>query len=416
MSSRIRISVALITMAFVTIMALSCRRVHSLLLLPGKRAALRITTATRFSSTSTSSLSTASSSEISSVTSNDGTIISSDDRSFLSQALDHAKIGSGHTFPNPAVGCVIVRQDTGDVVGAGFHPRAGSPHAEVFALLEAAGHVKSGVDAAKSVLEAGSNVLENDEDLQKLIDEYAGTVDDVSGPQKLFADSFADVPITAYVTLEPCCHYGKTPPCAESLALAKVDRVVVGFRDPNPRVDGGGVKVLQDAGIDVAMANDKGCAGIVDAFVKRILPKDYDDQSYAHITGGHRRALRTIAGRKKTDNTLNQISWNAKGRTEKAKNEEATEGLVLPAEWMENLDAVLWRDELVNLRLNKAVQKKKLAKHLGERIAASLGAHVAQVIGHTVLLYRPGIPAVLDLDALAKSDDYDDDDDDDDNK
>jgi len=342
--------------------------------------------------------------------SNNDKILSSDDRLFLARALEISKFGLHKTFPNPAVGCVIVRQDTGDVVGEGFHPRAGCPHAEVFALLEAAGHVTSGVEAAKSVMER--DVLEKDNNgLQRIIDVYTGIGttqndddDNRQGPQKLFSDIFVDVPITAYVTLEPCCHYGRTPPCASSLALAKVDRVVVGFRDPNPRVDGGGCKVLQDAGIDVDMANDEGCARIVDAFVKRILPKDYDDQSYAHMTGRHRRILRQIAGRKKNDKTLQEVSWSAK-----AKNEVATDDLELPAEWMEHLDAVLWKEEIVNLRLNRAVQKKKLAKQLGERIAKQLGAHVAQAVGHTVLLYRPGIPKVLDLNALTKDDDNIDD-------
>ena len=343
-------------------------------------------------------------------------IISSEDRIFLNQALDYAKFGLRKTFPNPAVGCVIVRQDTGDVVGAGFHPRAGYPHAEVFALLEAAGHVKSGVEAARSVMEAKSVTTTssnsnsnsnsssiNGEDLQRLIDIYTGVhtgEGDGSGPQQLFGDCFADVPITAYVTLEPCCHYGRTPPCASSLCLAQVDRVVVGYQDPNPRVDGGGCKVLEDAGINVDLVDDEGCGKIVDIFVKRITPRDYDDQSYAHITGTHRRCLRQIAGRKKNDNTLKQMSWNS--RAAKAKNEEETNDLILPARWMEELDATLWKEEIVNLRLNKAVQKKKLAKQLGSRIAAMLGAHIAQNVGHTVLLFRHGIPKVMDLDALVE--------------
>jgi pyrimidine deaminase RibD-like protein/RNA-binding protein YhbY len=337
--------------------------------------------------------------------------LSDDDRDFLAKALEHAKIGHGHTFPNPAVGCVLVRQDTGDILGAGFHPKAGYPHAEIFALLEAAGHVESGVAAARSVVEGSEydGESETETDLGALMEEYTKEGD--GGPERLFGDALKDVPVTAYVTLEPCCHYGETPPCAASLSLAGVDRVVVGFRDPNPKVDGGGVKVLEDAGITVDMAEDDGCAKIVDSFVKRILPKDYDSEGYSHVTGVMRRGLRKLAGQRKAENTLQQVAWS--GRV-KATTEDQVDALELCSpEWMEHLDDLLWREELVNLRLNKAVKKKKLAKQLGYRLASTLGAHVAQVVGHTVLVYRPAMPnPVLDLEDLA-GDLADDDDDDD---
>jgi RNA-binding protein YhbY len=76
--------------------------------------------------------------------------------------------------------------------------------------------------------------------------------------------------------------------------------------------------------------------------------------------------------------------------------------LVLNPSWMEDVDACLWQKELVQLRLGNAVAKKKGAKLLGERIAKDLDAHVAQVVGHTVLLYRPGIPPVLNLEELSE--------------
>ena len=412
-ATRIR-SLAVIAM-FVTLSLSRCRTVQSWILLPAKRTlGIRLGGTVQPPSTHSSTFQTpptsCSTMMFSSITSNENgvatTRLSREDGTFLARALEHAKIGSGHTFPNPAVGCLLVRQDTGDVIGAGFHPRTGYPHAEVFALLEAAGHVESGIDAAKSVLDG-----KLDDTIEALIDEYKGSSSaetddgDAIGPKKLFGNAFADIPVTAYVTLEPCCHYGKTPPCAASLALAKVDRVVIGFRDPNPRVDGGGVKVLQDAGIEVDMAKDKGCARIVDSFVKRILPKDYDVENYSHVTGQMRRGLRKIAGQKKAGNTMQQVSWSA---NEKATTEEAVDKLDLPAEWMEHLDGLLWNEELVILRLNKAVGKKKLAKQMGNRIAAILGAHVAQVVGHTVLLYRPNIRPVLDLENLVKTLDDDD--------
>jgi len=318
--------------------------------------------------------------------------LSDEDQDFLAQALEHAKVGKGHTFPNPSVGCLIVRQDNNEILGAGFHPRAGYPHAEVFALLEASGHIEDGISAANSVVQG---TFDQDSDLVSLMAEYTGNS---NGPEKLFEKAFADVPVTAYVTLEPCCHYGKTPPCAESLSLAGVDRVVVGVRDPNPKVDGGGCKVLEDNGITVDVVEDDGCATLVQSFVKRISPKDYAED-FSHVNGVMRRGLRKLAGQKKNENSLQQMAWS--GKT-KVTTEEAVDEMEFPPEWMEHLDDLLWREELVNIRLNKAVSKKKLAKQLGNRIAFSLGAHVAQVLGHTALLYRPAMPEpVLDLADLA---------------
>jgi diaminohydroxyphosphoribosylaminopyrimidine deaminase / 5-amino-6-(5-phosphoribosylamino)uracil reductase len=116
----------------------------------------------------------------------------------MRQALALARRGVGKTSPNPAVGCVIVRD--GVVVGRGWHKKAGTPHAEVHALKDA-GELAAGADA--------------------------------------------------YVTLEPCAHFGKTPPCALALMAAKVARVYVGMVDPNPLVSGAGIEMLREAGIEV---------------------------------------------------------------------------------------------------------------------------------------------------------------------
>jgi len=119
------------------------------------------------------------------------------DYNYMARALRLAERGLYSTDPNPRVGCVLVK--AGRVVGEGWHERTGEPHAEVHALR------KAGEQAAGA---------------------------------------------TAYVTLEPCCHQGRTAPCTEALITAGVARVVAAMEDPNPQVAGKGLSVLQQAGID----------------------------------------------------------------------------------------------------------------------------------------------------------------------
>src|SRR6266700_5324314 len=121
--------------------------------------------------------------------------------SFLERALELAERGRGTTHPNPVVGAVLVRD--GEVVGEGWHERAGGPHAEI-AALEAAGARARGA--------------------------------------------------TLYVTLEPCTHHGRTPPCVEALLASGVGRVVAAMQDPDPRVAGRGFGALRQAGIAVEIA------------------------------------------------------------------------------------------------------------------------------------------------------------------
>ena len=330
--------------------------------------------------------------------------LSAKDEECLRQAIECAKNGLGVTFPNPAVGCVLVDQSTGDVLGKGFHPRAGYPHAEVFALFEAAGLVPDGIQAAKEIVQKPEDDME-DGVVENLLMKYACA----DGGDKLFGDLFADKSVTAYVTLEPCSHFGLTPPCAYSLATAKVNRVVVGFRDPNPRVDGGGVQFLREVNVTVDMAADdkpdieKACSELVTNFVKRITPSEARDD-YSYITGAMRRALRAMANRQRRSGTITEVVWQGDSVKAGDNMKQGLEELILPARWMEELDATLWKEELVSLKLNAAVQKKKGAKILGERIADALKAHVAQILGHTCLLYRPAAPPFIDLEALVADD------------
>ncbi len=125
---------------------------------------------------------------------------STSDHTYMARALQLAERGLYTTTPNPRVGCVLVRD--GEVVGEGWHEYAGGPHAEVNALAQAGERVRGA---------------------------------------------------TAYVTLEPCSHHGRTPPCADALVEAGVARVVAAMEDPNPLVAGKGMKRLAEAGIETAV-------------------------------------------------------------------------------------------------------------------------------------------------------------------
>ena len=120
------------------------------------------------------------------------------DQNYMFQAIQLAKQGEGWTNPNPMVGAVIVKN--GRIIGKGYHKKCGELHAERNAIA--------------SLTESAEGA-------------------------------------TIYVTLEPCCHYGKTPPCTEAIIEQKIKRVVIGSRDPNPKVSGKGIKMLQEAGIEV---------------------------------------------------------------------------------------------------------------------------------------------------------------------
>lgn len=137
---------------------------------------------------------------------------------YMSLALVEAKKGIGRTSPNPCVGAIIVKDNV--IVGVGYHKKAGTPHAEIHALNDAG--------------------------------------DDAVGA-------------TAYVTLEPCSHTGKTPPCCVALVEANIARVVVGMMDPNALVNGKGVEYLRDHGVEVSTGIlDDECRQINRPFLKYI--------------------------------------------------------------------------------------------------------------------------------------------------
>ena len=138
---------------------------------------------------------------------------------YMKKALDLAKTALGYTTPNPAVGCVIVKD--GEIVGTGYHHKAGTPHAEVWALREAGERAKGA---------------------------------------------------TVYVTLEPCAHYGRTPPCARTLVEKGVGKVVMAMLDPNPLVAGKGAAILRQAGIPVEVGLlSKEAAQLNEVFIKNMM-------------------------------------------------------------------------------------------------------------------------------------------------
>ena len=131
-------------------------------------------------------------------------------KSYINRCLQLARLGAYYVAPNPMVGAVLVRHDAnGDVIlGEGWHEQYGAPHAEPNCIRHAEEAHPEGIDYKQCTL---------------------------------------------YVSLEPCSHYGKTPPCAELIIRKGIGRVVVGTLDPNPKVAGRGVKMMQDAGIEVVV-------------------------------------------------------------------------------------------------------------------------------------------------------------------
>ncbi|MDK9708785.1 MAG: bifunctional diaminohydroxyphosphoribosylaminopyrimidine deaminase/5-amino-6-(5-phosphoribosylamino)uracil reductase RibD [Desulforhopalus sp.] len=140
------------------------------------------------------------------------------DEKYMRLAIIEAKKGLGRTSPNPCVGAVIVKEDR--IIAKGYHKKAGTPHAEIHAL-------------------------------QQATEAVAGA--------------------TIYVTLEPCNHTGKTPPCTLAIIKSGISRVVVGMKDPNPLVNGSGIATLQARGISVTSGIlTKECEALNVAFIKHI--------------------------------------------------------------------------------------------------------------------------------------------------
>jgi diaminohydroxyphosphoribosylaminopyrimidine deaminase/5-amino-6-(5-phosphoribosylamino)uracil reductase len=145
-----------------------------------------------------------------------------DDQKYMARALNLARRGEGSTSPNPMVGAVVVKD--GEIIGEGYHQQYGGPHAEVFAL-EAAGEAARGADI--------------------------------------------------YVTLEPCSHYGKTPPCAQKVIDSGIKRAVIAMVDPNPEVAGRGIEMLKEAGIEVEVGLFQEKAEVLNESFLKYIQSEY---------------------------------------------------------------------------------------------------------------------------------------------
>ena len=144
------------------------------------------------------------------------------DEKYMDLALEFAEKGKGYVNPNPMVGAVVVKN--GEIIGKGWHKYFGGPHAEVYALDEAGENAKGA---------------------------------------------------TLYVTLEPCSHFGKTPPCAEKIKKMQIKKCVIACLDPNPLVAGRGKKILEDAGIEVVVGvREKESKELNKVFMKYITEKN----------------------------------------------------------------------------------------------------------------------------------------------
>ena len=183
------------------------------------------------------------------------------DELYMQRCLQLAKCGAGSTSPNPMVGAVIVCD--GRIIGEGYHIRAGEPHAEVNA-------VNSVPDEDKALLSRS----------------------------------------TIYVSLEPCSHYGKTPPCCDMIIARGIQRVVIGTADPNSRVNGAGIERMRAAGVDVKVGVlEEECLRLNRAFfTSQVYQRPYVTLKWAQSADGFIDLLRDCGSAVKISSSVSQIA------------------------------------------------------------------------------------------------------------
>lgn len=226
------------------------------------------------------------------------------DEKYMSMAIDLAKKACGYTNPNPMVGALIVRD--GQILGKGYHTKCGCLHAEREALKDC---------SSRGVSVAGA---------------------------------------TMYVTLEPCCHYGKTPPCTEAIIENKIGKVVVGSLDPNPKVAGKGIEILREHGIEVVTGvMEKECDNLNEVFMHYIRnKKPFVVMKYAMTADGK---IATRTGK-------SQWITGAKARSQVHKDRHRYAGIMV------GIGTVLADDPTLNCRLEGGVSPTRIICDSGLRI------------------------------------------------
>lgn len=249
------------------------------------------------------------------------------DEKFMKEALRQARKGIGRTSPNPAVGAVIVRQ--GKVIASGYHKRAGAPHAEVEALSKMGEKAKKGD--------------------------------------------------TLYVTLEPCHHHGRTPPCTEAILRCGLKRVVVGMNDPNPNVTGGGCQFLARNGVDVRV-------GILEPECRRL-----NEWFLKFVTTGRpfvvAKTALTMDGWTATATGHSQWVTNERSRRFGHRLRDQVDGIMV------GIGTVLADDPLLTTRLRHRTGKDPIRIVVDTRLKIPASARVLHVdsVAETVLAVGEGV-------------------------
>ena len=305
--------------------------------------------------------------------------------SLMSLSLSYALLPPpGSTYPNPRVGCVITNSNS-QVIGAGFHPRAGECHAEIFALMECGGMVESGVMAAIGVCVgsygvpasafpsySASDCVEASASVNSIKSSY------ISSPSAFSSSCSLPPNSSAYVTLEPCSHVGRTPPCCATLVNAGVSNVYVGYIDSNPLVSGGGIKFLRDNGVNVVVVNDEACRDANEEFFGRMRSMTIEPMNsidFNGITSSEMKALRKVS--------------NAIKSTERGMKKIHVKELPLTPTFMHDLSLSLLSSPFCTVKCSSVSTSKSSVHEIARKVEEGIdGVKCIQVIGRTFVACR----------------------------